>query len=115
MFSPFLPRDNRSDEEVAGWERKQAEFGQDYDSPWLSGLVTFSGFVAMFIGSVDMLFVIANLRHGTVWLPYALILAALVAGHLCLRAVRHQKRRHARQLAVGGPHQSAGRDSRVGD
>jgi hypothetical protein len=88
MLSPFLilPKKNRSDEEVAGWERQQAKLGQDYDSPWLSALVTFSGFVAAFIGSVDVLFVIANLRHGTVWIPYALVLAALVGAHLFLRA-----------------------------
>ena len=111
MLSPFLilPKKNRSDEEVAEWERQQAKLGQDYDSPWLSGLVTFSGFVAAFIGSVDVLFVIANLRHGTVWVPYALILAALVGAHLCLRAVRFRKRRHARQPAVGDDGQ-AGRD-----
>ncbi len=61
------------------------EVSEDYDgSPWLTSLVTFSGFVAAFIGSVVVLFVIANLRHGTVWLPYALILGALVAAHLCL-------------------------------
>jgi hypothetical protein len=109
MFSPFLSRKHRSDEEVAEWERQQAKLGQDYDSPWLSGLITFSGFVAAFIGSVDALFVIANLRHGTVWLPYALTLAALVGAHLCLRAVRYQRRRHARQSAVGD-HRQVTRD-----
>ena len=103
MLSPFLilPKKNRSDEEVAAWERQQAKLGRDYDSPWLSGLVTFSGFVAAFIGSVDVLLVIANLRHGTVWVPYAIVLAALVGAHLCLRAVRYRKRRQARPPAVG--------------
>ena len=65
-------------------------------------------FVAAFIGSVVVLFVIANLRHGTVWLPYALILGALVAAHLCLRAVRYKRRRHAKQLAVGDHGRVAG-------
>jgi Flp pilus assembly protein TadB len=102
MFSPFGPgRQNRSDEEIAEWERQQAKLGRDYESPWLSGLVTFSGYAAAFIGSVAVLFVVANLRHGTVWLPYALILAALVGAHLCLRAVRYRRRRHARQSVVG--------------
>jgi Flp pilus assembly protein TadB len=102
MFSPFGPgRQNRSDEEIAEWERQQAKLGRDYESPWLSGLVTFSGYAAAFIGSVAVLFVVANLRHGTVWLPYALILAALVGAHLCLRAVRYRRRRHARQSDVG--------------
>ena len=116
MLSPFLilSKKNRSDEEVAGWERQQAKLGQDYDSPWLSALVTFSGFVAAFIGSVDVLFVIANLRHGTIWVPYALILAALVGAHLCLRAVRFRKRRHARQPAVGDDDGQTARDRNSG-
>ncbi len=102
MWSPFgSGRQNRSDEEIAEWERQQAKLGRDYESPWLSGLVTFSGYAAAFIGSVAALFVVANLRHGTVWLPYALILAALVGAHLCLRAVRYRRRRHARQSVVG--------------
>jgi Flp pilus assembly protein TadB len=99
MFSPILGgKRNRSDEEVTEWERRRSKSREDYDgSPWLTSLVTFSGFVAAFIGSVLVLFVIANLRHGTVWLPYALILGALVAAHLCVRGVRHRRRRHARQ------------------
>ena len=103
MFSPILGgKQNRSDEEVAEWERQRPKSNEDYDgSPWLTSLVSFSGFVAAFIGSVVVLFVIANLRRGTVWLPYALILGALVAAHLCLRAVRYRRRRHARRLAVG--------------
>jgi hypothetical protein len=102
MFSPILGgKPNRSDEEVIEWERQRSKSSEDYDgSPWLTSLVTFSGFVAAFIGSVIVLFVIANLRHGTVWLPYALILGALVTVYLCLRAVRY-RRRHARRLAVG--------------
>ena len=98
----FLGRKNRSPAEIAEWEKQQAKLGQDYDSPWLSGLVVFSGFVAAFMGSVLVLFVIANVRHGTVWVPYALILAALVGAHLCLRAVRYRKRRHARRSPAGG-------------
>jgi hypothetical protein len=103
MFSPILGgKQNRSDEEVTEWERERSKSGEDYDgSPWLTSLVTLSGFVAAFIGSVVALFVIANLRHGTVWLPYALILGALVGTHLGLRTVRYRRRRHARQRAVG--------------
>lgn len=109
MLSPFVfGKQNRSDEEVAAWERQRAKFSKGYDgSPWLTGLVNFSGFVAAFLGSVIALLVIANLRHGTVWLPYALILAALVGAHLCLRAVRYH-RRHARQSA-GGDHRQVTR------
>lgn len=103
MFSPILGgKQNRSDEEVTEWERQRSKSREDYDgSPWLTSLVAFSGFVMAFIGSVVVLFVIANLRHGTVWLPYALILGALVAAHLGLRAVRYKRQRHARRLAVG--------------
>jgi len=98
MFSPILGgKQSRSDEEVTEWERRRSKSSEDYDgSPWLTSLVTFSGFVAAFIGSVVALFVIANLRHGTVWLPYALILGALVGAHLCLRVVRYRRRRHAK-------------------
>lgn len=110
MFSPILGgKQNRTDEEVAEWERQRSKLSKDYDgSPWLTSLVTFSGFVAAFIGSVAALLMIANLRHGTVWLPYALILGGLVGAHLCLRAVRYRKRRHARPSAVADHGQEPG-------
>jgi len=113
MFSPIWSgkTPNRSDDEVAEWERQQAKLHQDYDSPWLSGLVTFSGFVAAFIGSVAVFFLAAHLVHGRGWLPYALMIAGLVGAHLGLRAVRYQKRRHARRLA-GEDHGQARRDRR---
>jgi len=90
MLTPFLfSKQHRSDEEVAEWEAEQAKLNKGYESPLLSGLVTFTGFVAAFVGSFALLLVIANLRHGTVWVPYAVILAALAAGHLCVRAARY--------------------------
>ena len=98
MLPPILfSKRNRSDEEVAEWEAQQAKLGKDYGSPWLSGMVTFSGFVAAFIGSVAILLILANLHHGTVWVPYTVILAALVAGHLCLRALLYKRRRARRR------------------
>jgi hypothetical protein len=100
MLTPFLfSKQHRSDEEVAEWEAEQAKLNKgSYESPWLSGLVTFTGFVAAFVGSFVVLLVIANLRHGTVWVPYAAILAALAAGHLCVRAARYLlQRRGGRQ------------------
>jgi len=113
MFSPIWSgKQNRSDEEVAEWERQQAKLNQDYESPLLSGLVTFSGFVAAFIGSVAIIFLVVHLVHGRGWLPYALMLAGLVGAHLCLRAVRYQRRR-ARRLA-GGDHGQAAPDRRPG-
>ena len=112
MFSPIWSgKRYRSDEEVAEWERQQAKLRQDYESPWLNGLVTFSGFVAAFIGSVAVIFLVVHLVHGTGWLPYALMLAGLVGAHLCLRAVRYQKRRHARR-SVSGDHGQVTRDRR---
>jgi Flp pilus assembly protein TadB len=99
MLPPFLfSKHHRSDEEVAEWEAEQEKLSKGhYESPWLSGMVTFSGFVAAFIGSFTVLLVVANLRHGTVWVPYSVILVALIAGHLCLRAVRYQARRRTRR------------------
>ena len=116
MFSPIMGGNrNRSDEEVTEWERRRSKFSKDYDgSPWLTSLVTFSGFVAAFIGSVAVLFVIGNLHRGTAWLPYALMLGALVGAHLCLRAVRYQRRRHARQ-PPGGEHGQGTGDWRLED
>ena len=69
----------------------------------LTALVHFSGFLAVFAGSMVALFTIANLRNGMVWLPYALILAALVAAHILLRAVRYQRRRRARANRTAKP------------
>jgi hypothetical protein len=110
MLPPFLfSKQHRSDEEVAEWEAQQAKLGKDYDSPWLSSMVTFSGFVAAFIGSFAILLIVANLRHGTVWVPYTVILAALVAGHLCLRALLYKRRRRARQRNVPAHKDSSAR------
>jgi Flp pilus assembly protein TadB len=98
MLPPILfSKRHRSEEEVAEWEAQQAKLGKDYDSPWLSGMVTFSGFVAAFIGSFAILLIVANLHHGAVWVPYTVILAVLVAGHLCLRVLRYRARRRARR------------------
>lgn len=97
---PILPgRRHRLDQEGADWEN----LSKDYDgSPGLTALVHFSGFLAVFAGSLVALFTIANLRHGMVWLPYALILAALAAAHVLLRAVRHQRRAKANRVAKPG-------------
>jgi len=112
MFSPIWSRKRfRSDEEVAEWERQQVKLNQDYESPWLTALVTFSGFVAAFIGSVVVFFFVVHLAQGTGWYPYALMLAGLVGAHLCLRAVRYRRRRRARRLA-GGDHGQVTRERR---
>ena len=46
---------------------------------------------------VGVFFLIAHLARGREWSPYVLMLAGLVGVHLCLRAVRYQKRRHVRE------------------
>ena len=62
-----------------------------------------------FVGSFAILLIVANLRHGTVWVPYTVILAALVAGHLCLRALLYKRRRRARQRNVPAHKDSSAR------
>jgi hypothetical protein len=37
-----------------------------------------------------------------VWLPYALILAALIAAHVLLRALRYRRRAKANRVAKPG-------------
>ncbi|HTT53232.1 MAG TPA: hypothetical protein VMH35_17690 [Streptosporangiaceae bacterium] len=104
MAPPILPgRRHRSPAGDREWEKRQDGLSRGYDSsPWLTALVNFSGFLAVFAGSMAALFVIANLRHGTVWVPYALILAALAGAHLGLRAVRYGRRRSRRFRPSGG-------------
>ena len=103
MFPPILPGRRHRKEEDGNWEKRLDNLSQDYEgSPWLTALVNFSGFLAVFAGSMAALFTIANLRHGTVWVPYALILAALVGAHLCLRAVRYRRRRARQPGSRGG-------------
>lgn len=103
QLPPILPgRWHGSEEGNTSWE----DLSKDYEgSPWLTALVNFSGFLAVFAGSFAALFTIANLRHGMVWLPYALILAALVGAHVLLRAVRYRRRRARanRAAKVAGP------------
>jgi len=76
MYPPILPgRQRRPGEEDRDWEERQDKLGNYDGSPWLTLLVTFSGFLAAFAGSFAALFVIGNLRDGTVWVPYAVVLA----------------------------------------
>jgi len=122
MLPPILfSKKHRSDEEVAEWEAKQAKISKGYyGSPWLSALVTFTGFAAAFIGSFAVLLVIANLRHGTVWVPYAVILAALAAGHLSLRAALYLVHRRAKRRSMsasadaGRPRRATGNPASAG-
>jgi Flp pilus assembly protein TadB len=102
MYPPILPgRQRRPGEEDRDWEERQDKLARNYDgSPWLTLLVNFSGFLAAFAGSFAALFVIGNLDNGTVWVPYAVLLAVVVGTHLLLRAERYRRRRARRAAAL---------------
>jgi hypothetical protein len=94
MFPPILPGGPpyRSDEDPER-ERRLEQLSQGYEGPWLTLLVNFSGFLAVFAGSFVAMFLLGNLSNGGAWIPYALLLAALLLVHAGLRAVRHHRRR----------------------
>jgi hypothetical protein len=98
MYPPMMPgRDRGSPDDDRDREERLEEVSQGYEgSPWLTALVTFSGFLAAFAGSLALLFTLANLSNGTVWVPYATIVAVLVGAHLCLRLLRFWRRHHLR-------------------
>ncbi len=73
-------------------EKRLEQLNQDYaESPWLTLLVKFSGFLLVFLGSFIAVILLINL-DSSAWWPYALILAVLVAAHVGLRMLRHQRR-----------------------
>ena len=97
MLPPILPGGPpyRSDEDPER-ERRLEQLSQGYEgSPWLTLLINFSGFLAVIAGSFVAMFLLGNLSNGGAWIPYALLLAALVGAHAGLRAVRHRRRRRA--------------------
>jgi len=102
MYPPMLPgRGRRPDEEGTDQERRLQELSRGYeDSPWLTGLVLFSGFLLVFVGTFDTVFLFGTAFTRRTWWPYALILAALAGTHACLRVVRRGRRR-PRQLQRG--------------
>ena len=101
-YPPMLPgRGRRPDEEGTDQERRLQELSRGYeDSPWLTALVTFSGFLVVFVGTFTTLFLLGTALTGRTWWPFAVILAALVGTHGCLRAVRYGRRR-ARRSGTG--------------
>jgi len=102
VFPPILPgRSHRPGEEDPDRQKRLDEFSRGYEwSPWLTALVDFSGFLAVFVGSFAAVLLLINLPNGGE-LPFALILAALVGVHLSLRAVRYYRRRATRQRRPG--------------
>jgi small-conductance mechanosensitive channel len=102
MYPPMLPgRGQRPGEEGIDQERHLQELSRDYEgSPWLTALVVFSGFLVALVGTFDTLFLLGTAVTGRTWWPYAVILAALLGTHICLRAVRYGRRR-SRQSGTG--------------
>ena len=102
MYPPMLPgRGRRPGEEAPDQEKRLQGLSRGYeDSPWLTALVDFSGFLVVLVGSFAALFLLGTALTGRTWWPFAVILAALVGTHACLRAVRYGRRR-ARQSGTG--------------
>ena len=101
-YPPMLPgRRRRPDEEGTDQEQRMQELSRGYeDSPWLTALVVFSGFLVAFVGTFDTLFLLGTALTGRTWWPFAVILAALAGTHACLRGIRYGRRR-ARQSGTG--------------
>ena len=95
MYPPILPgKGHHPGEEDVGQEKRLQELSRGYeDSPWLTALVVFSGFLVAFVGTFDTLFLVGTAVTGREWWPYAVILAALAGTHLFLRAIRFGRRR----------------------
>ena len=100
-YPPMLPGRRRRPGDEADQEEHLRGLSRGYeDSPWLTALVVFSGFLVAFVGTFDTLFLLGTALTGRTWWPYAVILAALAGTHACLRAVRYGRRR-ARQSGTG--------------
>jgi hypothetical protein len=93
-FPPVLPGGPpyRSGEDPAR-EQRLEELNRDYQgSPWLTALVKFSGFLAVFVGSFAAVVLLLNLGNGVAaWGPLALILLVLAGAHLGLRMLRRRR------------------------
>jgi hypothetical protein len=72
-------RTQRPGEEDPNQERRLQELSRGYEgSPWLTLLVNFSGFLAIFAGAWAAIFLAGTAGTHGQWWPYALNLAALV-------------------------------------
>jgi hypothetical protein len=92
---PVLPGrpSYRSGEDPAR-EQRLEELNRDYQgAPWLTVLVKFSGFLAVFVGSFAAVGLLLNLGNGVAaWGVPALILLVLAGAHLSLRLLRRRRR-----------------------
>lgn len=102
MYPPMLPgKGRRRGKEGADQGGRLQELSRGFeDSPWLTALVIFSGFLVALVGTFATVFLLGTALTGRTWWPYAVILAALAGTHVCLRAVRYGRRR-ARQSGTG--------------
>ena len=100
-YPPMLPGKRHRPGDEADQEKRLQGLSRGYeDSPWLTALVDFSGFLVVLVGSFAALFLLGTALTGRTWWPFAVIVAALVGTHACLRAVRHGRRR-ARRSGTG--------------
>ncbi|MBV9380974.1 MAG: hypothetical protein JOY82_06440 [Streptosporangiaceae bacterium] len=101
VFPPVLPGRSRRPEEDPDRDKRLSEFSRGYENtPWLTLLVTLTGFLVIVPGSMVLVFLLGTALTGGRWVPYALLLGALVGVHACLRAMRY-RRRHARRPRAG--------------
>jgi len=103
MYPPILPGrgHHHGEEEDPDREKRLEEVSRGCEgSPWLTALVDFSGFIAVFVGSVAAVLMLINLPNGGE-VPFALILAAVVGAHAGLRAVRYYRRRATGHRRLG--------------
>jgi hypothetical protein len=90
----MLPGRRRRPGDEADQEEHLRGLSRGYeDSPWLTALVVFSGFLVALVGSFTGLFLLGTALTHRTWWPFAAILAVLVGTHGCLRAVRYGRRR----------------------
>jgi hypothetical protein len=86
----MLPERQRRPGDEADRKKRLQWLSRDYeDSPWLTALVDFSGFLVVLVGSFTALFLLGTVLTGRTWWPFAVILAALVGTHACLRGIRY--------------------------
>lgn len=66
VYPPILPgRSHRPGEEDPDRQKHLEELSRGYEgSPWLTALVDFSGFVAVFVGSFALVLLLINLPKG---------------------------------------------------
>jgi hypothetical protein len=93
VFAPILPGRSDRPEDEPDRDQRLKELSRGYEeTPWLTLLVTLSGFLVVVPGSIILLFVLGVGLTGGRWMPYALLLAVVVGVHICLRAIRYRRR-----------------------